>query len=328
MNLKNILITGGAGFIGVNLVNYLLKQNKYKISVLDNLSTGNLAVLTSVVVARNMSIEHRFTQSPDHLCFVRGDIRDSASLDYIVKCQDQVVHLAGQTGVQPSIEDPEQDMSVNIQGTFNLLELIRKYRVKDLIYASSAAVLGEQVVPITEDKIPRPLSPYGASKLAAEAYCSAYANSFGIRAVILRFSNVYGPFSFFKGSAVAHFIKQIINNKPVIIYGNGNQTRDFLFVDDISRVIDLIINDKTNIFKGEVFQLGSGTETSINHLIDLLRDICQKDIEIIFEPKRNGDIFRNFTSVEKIKNVLNFEPEFDLLSGLNKTWDWFKQNQN
>ena len=167
------------------------------------------------------------------------DIRNREGLRKIVSGSSAVVHLAAQTGVIPSLEDPAFDMEQNVGGTLNLLEACRIAGTPRFVLASSSAPLGEQEPPIDESKVPRPLSPYGASKLAGEGYCSAYAGSFGLETIALRFSNVYGPRSTYKGSVVAKFIKNILSGIPLTIYGSGGQTRDFIYVEDLCDAIDL-----------------------------------------------------------------------------------------
>jgi UDP-glucose 4-epimerase len=205
----------------------------------------------------------------------------------------------------------------------NLLEAARGGCYK-FIFASSAAPLGEQTPPLDEQKVPRPLSPYGASKLAGEAYCSAYRGSFGLNTVVLRFSNLYGPFSWHKGSVIATYLKNILNNQPLVIYGDGEQTRDYLYVSDIAKVIRFMIADTTGI--SGIFQLGTGVETSINHLLVKIRKITGNNFKTLFLPERKGEIERNFTAIRKIVAVMGSRPAFDLTRGLQKTWEWFKNS--
>ena len=178
-----------------------------------------------------------------------------------------------------------------------------------------------------EKKIPRPRAPYGASKLAGEAYCSAFFHSYGLNTVVLRFSNVYGPNSFHKGSVVAQFIKKILKNEPVIVYGDGEQTRDFLYVEDITRVIHEILQTEKKRMSGELFQLGTGIKTSVNRLISYLTDITGLNIDVVYKPERKGEIKLNFASTKKIKDRLGYTSKFELKKGLVKTWEWFKRSK-
>lgn len=323
--MKRILVTGGAGFIGINLVDWLFKTQRFKITILDDLSTGNYTLLEKIIQDSGGEIEERFSPTVQRVCFYKANILDKEAMLQILKGQHQVIHLAAQTGVISSQENPDKDADVNIIGTLNLLNGSVRNNIEKFIFASSAAPLGFQLPPFHENLIPKPLSPYGASKLAGEAYCSAYHGSFGLRTVILRFSNVYGPNSHHKGSVVAHFIKKILGNKPLTIYGDGGQTRDFLYVGDIIRIIEKILDSDNPQISGEIFQLGTAVETSINQLVKDLKEISGVSVKVDYLPQRKGEIFRNFTSIEKIKNHLGYKPQFDLRTGLKNTWQWFRE---
>jgi len=322
--MRKVLITGGAGFVGINLVRYLLETCKYKITVLDNLSSGNYPLLKQVIEAFGGEIENASADTSRNVCFYRMDILDKMAVTRVLKDHELVVHLAAQTGVVPSQQDPFKDANVNVIGTLNLLNGSVKNNLQKFIFTSSAAPLGEQKPPLDEKKIPKPIAPYGASKLAGEAYCSAFYSSYGLNTVVLRFSNVYGPNSFHKGSVVAHFIKKILKNEPLTIYGDGEQTRDFLYVEDIVSIIDKILTNPDPKIGGEIFQLGTGVETSVNHLVDCLKEVTGVPVDVIYLPERKGEIKRNFTSIDKIKKKWGFEPQFNLKTGLEKTWQWFR----
>lgn len=311
------LITGGCGFIGTNLVDFLLKEGAESIKVIDNLSVGKKEHLDSVVEKRGGNV-----------VLVEGDIRDRDTAIEVTKNIDVIIHLAAQTGVIPSIENPRLDMELNVMGTLNYLEAARMNGAKKFIFASSSAPLGEQEPPVDEKKVPRPASPYGAAKLAGEGYCSAYYHSHGLETISLRFSNVYGPGSYHKGSVVAAFFKMILKGEPLIIYGDGNQTRDFLYIDDLCQAI--MKASKSNV-GGEVFQIASGAETTINDLVGMIKEIVKKDvpvpIEIIRKEKRKGEIIRNYSDIEKAKKILGYLPERPLEEGLERTWKWFIRNR-
>ncbi len=323
MGVKNLLITGGAGFIGLNLVSFLSELRKYKITILDNLSTGNYTLLEQVIKQKGGCLEDTATPSLDAVVFQKGDIRDTDDVGRAVRDQDAIIHLAAQTGVMPSMKSPREDADVNILGTLNLLEAAAKYKTRKFVLASSAAPLGEQEPPLDETKVPRPLSPYGASKLAAEAYCSAFHGSFGLDTSVLRFSNVYGPLSFHKGSVIALFIKRLLEWKPLVVYGDGEQTRDFLYVEDIARIISALLEAEPSKTAGQVFQLGTGVETSVNRLVALLEELSPGEIAVRYQPARKGEITRNYTDPGKICQTLGVRARTHLETGLRDTWNWF-----
>lgn len=206
--MENFLITDGCGFIGVNLVDFLLQKGIQNIRIFDNLSVGTKEDLAEVCDFKEINAED-IESTPCGNELVVGDIRDEDLYMKVCKGIDVVVHLAANTGVAPSVEDPRKDMEINVIGTFNLLEASRKNNVKKFIFASSGAPLGEVDPPIHEEIAPKPVSPYGASKLCGEAYCSAYYRTFGLKTVVLRFGNVYGPRSKHKSSVVAQFLKEL-----------------------------------------------------------------------------------------------------------------------
>lgn len=313
--MGRFLVTGGCGFIGTNLIEYLLEKTDDDITVLDNLSEGKLEYLKSID-----------NYSEKRIDFIEGDIRDETKVQEAVKDSNFVIHLAAQTDVIDSIKDPKKDADINILGTLNLLKEAEKENVARFVLASSAAPLGDQEMPIHEKKVPQPLSPYGASKLACEGYCSAFAGSHSLKTVALRFSNVYGPKSWHKGSVVAKFIKQILVDKKPTIFGDGEQTRDFIHTRDVSQALHLSCTQPLDQ-DFELFQIGTGEETSINELYSRLKDKLEaKGIDVpepTYGDKREGEIYRNYTEITKAKRELNFEPKVSLDKGLNETIDWF-----
>jgi UDP-glucose 4-epimerase len=295
----------------------LLLNRGYEVGVFDNLSVGVPKYLAGLPVK-----------------FIKGDILDWLAISEAVLGCDGVVHLAAQTGVPGSLRDPRKDCDINVLGTLHLLEACRaeKQRVESrrsgsfkrgprFIFASSNAPLGRQTPPATEDKAPLPISPYGASKLAGEGYCLAYSGSWAIETVVLRFGNVYGPFSAHKNSVVAKFFKDILTEGQVIVEGDGKQTRDFIYVEDLCRAIVLALESNLS---GEVFQIATGVETSIRSLAKLITEAAGQSIKVDHRPKRRGDIQRNFSDVTKAVSLLRWQPRIKLLDGLEQTWTWFK----
>jgi UDP-glucose 4-epimerase len=303
--MKHYLVTGGCGFIGINLVRSLRERGD-AVRVFDNLSTG-----------RREDLESLGAQ------LVVGDIRDREKVAEAVKGCEAVVHLAAHTRVVESVSDPRLNFEVNVLGTMNVLQASRAAGVRKFIFASTGgAILGEQEPPVHEGMVPRPVSPYGASKLAGEAYCSAFAGSFGLNTVALRFSNVYGPYSYHKGSVVAQFFKNLLQGQQLTIYGDGSQTRDFVFVDDL---VDAILLADQSDTPGEVFQIASGRETSITELVSLMKQVLPGlPFNVRYEPSRAGEIFRNYAQIEKACRMLGYNPRMQLHEGLCRTWQWFR----
>ncbi|MFP4116391.1 MAG: GDP-mannose 4,6-dehydratase [Candidatus Aenigmatarchaeota archaeon] len=317
--MKEILVTGGAGFIGTNFVDFVLRKTDWKIRVLDNLYARAFDAVKNLDSFDGGGVE-----------LLEGDIRDEETVKKVVEGCDYVVNLAAQVGVVPSVKDPKFDADVNIFGLLNLLEASKDENVKRFVQASSAAPLGEVEPPVSEEDVPRPLAPYGASKLSGEGYCSAYAGSFGLNTVALRFSNVYGPHSLHKESVVHKFIRRILEGEELFVYGDGEQTRDYIQVKDICRGIYLAL--KTELEGFELLQLGTGEETSVNDLIKYLQSIVEsKEMEfpeVVKKEEREGEIRRNFADISKAKEVLGFEPSVGIEEGLRETLEWHLRNED
>jgi len=309
------LVTGGCGFIGTNLVEYLLEKTDGDITVLDNLRTGKVEYLRSIE-----------NYSEDRIDFIEGDVRREDDVDEAINGCDHVIHLAAQTDVIYSTKNPKEDADINVMGTINLLNKAVEHGVKRFVFASSVAPLGDQEMPIDEEKVPEPLAPYGASKLAGEGYCSSYSANHDFQTVALRFSNVYGPKSWHKGAVISKFIKQILDGETPKIYGDGGQTRDFIHTRDISQALHLsCTEDFEKDF--ELFQIGTGKETLINKLYSELKTKLEsKGIDVPeadHGERRDGEIYRNYTEISKAKNKLGYEPEVTFNEGLDETIDWF-----
>ena len=358
----NILFTGGCEFIGVNLIKRLMDEGDgHRIRVIDNLTVGKLedlaAVCTFSEVDRTVKLEIRNPnletnskfqctneQEPDQstknsirkadpssvFCprsseveLVVGDIRDKDLAVKACRGMDAVVHLAANTGVMLSIEDPMADCMANVIGTVNFLEAARKNGLKRFVFASSGAPSRNRL--FMKRCCQDPISPYGASKLCGEAYCLAYYGSFGLETVALRFGNVYGPRSSHKGSVVAKFIKHIFAGEPLPIYGDGNQTRDFIYVADLVDAI-LLALERPNV-RGEVFQIATHREHTVGEVAEALNRLAEKYVgrksEIVYEKERKGEVKRNYSDISKARRMLGFEPRWGLEAGLEATFKWF-----
>lgn len=321
--MKSITITGGCGFIGRNLTRILLGRGD-RVRILDNLSVG-----TEAELARVAPVQHT-TDWPANSTVIGlmvGDIRDRAACAAALTGADAAVHLAAQSGVMPSIESPMFDCETNVLGTLNLLQACVQQGTGQFVFASSSAPLGETTPPVHEGLPARPMSPYGASKLAGEGYCSAYFHSFGIHTTALRFSNVYGPGSAHKGSVVARFFRSAIEGKPLTIYGDGEQTRDFIYIDDLCAAITGALDSDAG---GETFQIATFHESTVNEIAAHVRRLVERDcgvrVEIEHTGARKGEIVRSFSDISKARSRIGFEPKMPLEEGLERTWAWFQKN--
>jgi len=329
MRAKRWLITGGCGFIGRSLVKNLVDEGGHYIRIIDNLSVGTPADLARVCEFTPFESipNHSETLIPG-IDLVEGDILDEGLALQAARGMDVIVHLAANTGVPPSIENPRSDCLNNVVGTFNYLEAARTHKVGRFVFASSGAPIGECEPPIHEELAPHPVSPYGASKLAGEGYCSAYFRTFGLETVALRFGNVYGPLSGHKNSVVAKFIKLAMEGQTLEIYGDGNQTRDFIFIGDLVNAIRLAATREK--VGGETFQIATNSETTVNELTEKLKKALNQngiaDVDVRFSAPRLGDVLRNYSDTSKARKMLGWQAECDLKQGLNQTIEWFLNN--
>jgi UDP-glucose 4-epimerase len=298
-----VLVTGGAGFIGSTLVRSLLERGD-TVRVYDDLSTGNRQQLDGTGVE-----------------IVEGDVRDVDALIAACAGCDTVFHLAAGAGVVDSIENPLANFDVNARGTLVALWAAKQAGAGRFVFSSSNAPLGDNAYPASEEKPIAPLSPYGAGKATGEAYCSAFHRAYGLDAVAVRFSNAYGPRSAGKTNVIPLFIRRIMAGEPLTIYGDGSQTRDFVYVTDLAN--GLIRASQAHGAGGEIFQLASGVETSLNELVSQLREVSGQAVEVRHEPPRAGEIQRNYSLVDKARERLGYAPSVPLADGLRRTWEWF-----
>ena len=301
---NKILVTGGAGFIGSHLASELLKR-KHSVVIFDNLCSGKIANLKEI--SKKPGFE-----------FAEGDIRDEIKLKAAFQGVDAVIHLAALIDITASVTDPALTNDVNVTGTLNVLREAVRCKVKRFVFASSTAVYGDaETLPITENVIVNPISPYAASKLAGEAYCKAFAGSYRLSTVVLRFFNVYGPRS--ENSpycgVITKFLQQANKGETINIYGDGKQTRDFIHVKDI--VEALILALEAHEVDGETFNICTGIPTSINDLASAVQVATQKKLPITHAQARQGEIKFSYGDPSKAAEKLHFTAKVSLSEGLN-----------
>jgi UDP-glucose 4-epimerase len=297
----NALVTGGAGFIGSHLVSRLLASGR-KVRVLDNLSTGK---------RENLPPHER-------LEFIEGDIRDTSAVASAMHGMQAVVHLAAVASVQASIDDPLGTHQTNLVGTINLLEAARQNSIARFVYASSAAVYGDSAqIPVAEDAHLNPLSPYAADKLAGEHYLDFYRRTYGLSTAAFRFFNIYGPrqdpSSPYSG-VISIFVDRLRARKPVTVFGDGRQTRDFVYVGDLVDVLVRTIENKSTA--DPVCNIGRGVESSLLDLLEALEQLSGRRIERRHESQRPGDIVRSCADVSRLQSITGSVPATPLRDGL------------
>ena len=323
-----ILITGGLGFIGSNLVNYLIKKKRIKkIIIIDNQSKSDLTYLESICKYRYFKNIKDYKVNNSRVTVVNACTTNSNFSDQITKNIDCVVHLAAESGVDLNIKNPKKAFNINIKGTFNFLDACRVNKVKNFIFASSGAVFGNAKPPMSETTIKTPISTYGSSKLAIETFCETYSKLFNIKTTVLRFSNAYGPYSLHKKSIIANFLKNILDDKPLIINGDGKTTRDYVHASDISAAIYKSFYQKENYNN---FNISTSIETSINDLVSIISSHTKKydmrNIKVEHSQERIGDMKYNSMNPKKYMNKYKKNNFISLNTGIQKTIKWFISN--
>ena len=306
----NVLVTGGAGFIGSHIVDALLAQGE-TVRVLDNFSTGNRSNLDGVDIE-----------------VINGDICNDKTVRRVLSGITHVIHQAAFVSVPGSIADPLACNEVNVTGTLNVLTASRDLGVRRVVFASSTAVYGEASGPLRESSTLGPLSPYGVSKLAAERYCAAFTTSYGLETFALRYFNVFGPRQSPDSdyaAAIPRFISAIITGQPIMIYGDGEQTRDFVYVQNVAQANVLALTAPRA--EGRVFNIGSGSSISINQLAATLRQLSARDIDVQYAAPRAGDIRHSRADIAQALADLGYAPQVDLEAGLSSTLHWHQEQQ-
>ncbi len=311
--MVKVLVTGGAGFIGSHLTEALLKQGHF-VRVLDDFSTGK---------RENLIFEKTYSS----LEIIAGDIRDLALCQSATRDMEYVFHQAALPSVQNSIDDPLTSNSVNVEGTFNILLSARDAGVKRLIYASSCAIYGDDpTVPKTEEMPPNLLSPYALQKYIGEKYCKLFFQLYGLETVSLRYFNIFGPKqdpASIYSAVIPRFIDALLDGRSPIIFGDGEQSRDFSYIDNVVNANLLAMSAER--LSGEAINIACGKRTSLNQLLQFLQEIVGSKVSPIYEDPRKGDVRHSLAEIRKGKEFLNYEPKVDVEAGLKKTVEYFQK---
>ncbi len=318
--MMKVLVTGGAGFIGSNLVEKLLGDSRVSlVRVLDNLSTGSADNI------KEFLMDKRFE-------WIEGDIRDFETCKKACAGIDLVSHQAALGSVPRSITDPLTTNAVNITGTLNIFAAAKESDVKRVVYAASSSTYGDHPgLPKTEDKIGNPLSPYAVTKYVNELYARIYTNVYKLEMIGLRYFNIFGPRQSPNGpyaAVIPLFIRALLEKEPPTINGDGSNSRDFTYVSNAVSANMLALFTTNPDAVGQVYNIACGEQTSLNELFDSLKEHASSAMEAIYGPPRQGDVLHSLADISKARQLLKYEPEITITEGLSKTFDWYKNNRH
>jgi len=310
--MKKVLITGGAGFIGSHLIEHLINLG-FSVRVIDNLSTGSINNINKAI---------------NQIDFIKEDVANYSKIAEIIEGSDYVVHLAAISSVHFSIEHPLETHKINVDATLNLLNLSKEVGIKKFIFASSSAVYGKKPEKqISERASASPLSPYAVSKLAGEYYSKIYSDLYGLPTFSLRLFNVYGPrqnpYSEY-AAVIPKFIGALLEGKPPVIFGDGKQTRDFIFVKDVVEIIGNIL--LSSVEGSLVMNVGTGDKRSVLEVFDIIREIIDVRVRPIFSPSRKGDIRHSTANIDSLSRIFGFKVRYSFYEGLRETIESFRDN--
>lgn len=320
MSGYKILVTGGAGFIGANLIEHLLQKPEVKlVRVLDNLATGSLKNIEAF-------------ESNSNFEFVQGDIRDYNTCLNACENMDIISHQAALGSVPRSINDPLTTNEVNITGTLNIFTAAKEKGIKRIVYAASSSTYGDHPgLPKMEDKIGNPLSPYAVTKFVNELYAGVYAKAYGLQLIGLRYFNVFGPKQNPAGpyaAVIPLFIKAVLNNEPPLINGDGETSRDFTYVANAVQANDCALFTKNAEALNQVYNVAVGEQTSLNHVFEMIKEIAGSDLAPKFGPERKGDVKHSLADITKAKTFLNYRPGVTVKEGLKISLEWYRKQHH
>jgi UDP-N-acetylglucosamine/UDP-N-acetyl-alpha-D-glucosaminouronate 4-epimerase len=304
------VVTGGAGFIGSNTVDELVRRG-HSVVVLDDLSSGK---------------EENLADSRNKISFIKASVTDLEAVRKAMHEADYVLHLAARTSVPRSVKDPLETNRINVDGTLNVLVAARDAKVKRIVFAASSSAYGETpTLPKVENMQPEPISPYGVTKYVGELYAQTFGRVYGLENVSLRYFNIFGPrqdpSSPYSG-VLARFCTAFLEETQPVIFGDGEQTRDFTYVDNAVSA-NLLACEAPNV-SGKVFNIGVGGRFSLNQTVELLRNISGTQLQVKYDPPRDGDIRDSQADITQARSLLGYEPQIDFEQGLRRTLDWYR----
>lgn len=310
--MATFLITGGAGFIGSNIAEELIKRGE-KVRIIDNFSTGKM---------------ENIEEFKDKIELIEGDLKNINDVKKAVEGIDYILHQAALSSVPRSVEDPLSSNANNIDGTLNLLVVAKEAGVKRVVIAASSSAYGDtEILPKSEDMTPNPLSPYAVTKYVEELYGKVFYNIYGLETVSLRYFNVFGPKqdpNSQYAAVIPKFITKILKGESPVIFGDGEQTRDFTYIDNVVEANILAATSK-NVGHGEVINIACGERISLNQLVDKINEILGTNIKPLYDKPRIGDVKHSLASIEKAKKLLGYRVSIKFEEGLRKTIDWYKK---
>ena len=312
--MSKYLVTGGAGFIGCNLARFLLAKG-HRVVVLDNFSTGKRENLSEIL---------------SRIELIEGDIRDRSAIERAAGGCVAIFHQAALAAVPRSVADPVTCHEVNVNGTINVLEVARDKGPRRVVFAASSSAYGNQEVsPKHEGMVPEPISPYAASKLACEMYMQAYAAVYGLETFCLRYFNVFGPYQDPAGAYAAvipAFVSHLLKGQRPVVYGDGEQTRDFCFIENVCQANWLAANVDAKVCTGQAVNIACNRHTSLNEILALLNRLLGTNIQPLYEATRIGDVKHSLADIAMARQTLGYEPTVYFEDGLTRSIDWYRKN--